>query len=143
MRLKATPENRVIAAVLPAVKQYLDPMRNDIGMADYGSGRVPYGVGGKGGSDYLCIIRPPHKWAGRWCVIEFKRPGGKPDLIKLDKRIAALDYCPESAHCKHGRCKLCYQRLFHLRVIRSSGIALFADCVQDVLRALEIDARAL
>jgi hypothetical protein len=135
LKLSDTPENRVVVATLTALAAVLDPMRNDIGCADYGTSRVPYGVGGRGGSDYICIIRPPHPQAGRFVAIEFKAPGHKPDLAKLDARIASKDFCPGT--CSHERCRLVYQRIFHLRVIADGGIALFADCPADVLQALE------
>jgi len=135
MKLADTPENRATLDILTNTGRLVDWMRNDIGQADYGTSRVPYGVGGRGGSDYLGVIKPPHKSAGRWIACEIKRAGGKPDIQALDARIAARDYCPGS--CRHERCKLVYQRLFHLRVMRSGGIALFADCAADVLKALE------
>ena len=132
MRLKDTPENRVTAAITLATCDRVDWMRNDIGCADYGTSRVQYGVGGRGGSDYLGIVRPPHKHAGKLFAREDK--ANKPDVAAIDARIASSDYCPGS--CKHERCRLVYQRLFHIRVKRCGGLACFADCVEDILKEL-------
>jgi hypothetical protein len=45
--------------------------RNNVGMTE---ANIRYGVGGKGGSDLLGVIRG----TGRAIVCEVKRPGGKP-----------------------------------------------------------------
>lgn len=135
MRLVNTPENRVVAASLLGTKGLVWLERNDVGMADYGSSRVPYGVGGRGGSDYIGSVLPPHRNAGRYLAVEFKRLGGKPDERELSRRLAAKDYCP--GPCKHERCKLVYQWLFILKARAAGGIALFADCPEDIIRAVE------
>lgn len=135
MKLRDTPENRVVAASLLGTKGLVWLERNDIGMADYGSSRVPYGVGGRGGSDYIGAVLPPHRNAGRFLAVEFKRQGGKPDEADLTRRLAAGDYCP--GQCRHELCKLVLQWMFILKVRASGGIALFADCPEDIIQAIE------
>jgi hypothetical protein len=135
VKLRDTPENRVVSASLLAIKGIVWLERNGIGMADYGSSRVPYGVGGRGGSDYIGAVLPQHRNAGRFIAVEFKRHGGKPDEADLTRRLAAGDYCP--GPCKHERCKLVYQWMFILKVRRAGGIALFADCPEDIIQAIE------
>lgn len=135
MKLADTPENRVVAASLLAIKGLVWLERNDVGMADYGSSRVPYGVGGRGGSDYIGAVLPPHRYSGRFIAVEFKRHGGKPDEADLTRRLAAGDYCP--GQCRHELCKLVLQWMFILKVRRAGGIALFADCPEDIIQAIE------
>ena len=43
-------------------------MRNNVGVADYGSTTVRYGCGGVGGSDYIGIVRR----TGQFIACEFK-----------------------------------------------------------------------
>lgn len=137
MKLADTPENRAVVASLLGTKGLVWLERNDVGMADYGSSRVPYGVGGRGGSDYIGGVRPPHRNAGKYIAVEFKRLGGKPDEAELARRLDAGDYCPESSKCKHERCKLVYQLIFLRKARAINGIGIFADCPEDIIRAVE------
>lgn len=66
-----TPENRVTQAVLLGTRHLVAWMRNNTGIATYGGSKVWYGVGGRGGSDYIGIVRA----TGQFICLEVKAPG--------------------------------------------------------------------
>jgi hypothetical protein len=74
-----TPENRVTQAVLLGTRHLVAWMRNNTGVATYGSSKVWYGVGGKGGSDYIGIVRS----TGQFIACEMKAPGKEPTREQL------------------------------------------------------------
>jgi len=132
MRLKDTPENRVVVSIMRATTDRVDWFRNPAGVATMKSGvTMRIGLGGiLGTSDWIGIVRA----SGRFFALETKAPGKKPDLVELDKKIRAGDYCP--TECDHPKCRLVHQELFLRRVRASGGLACFADCVADVEREL-------
>ena len=116
---KDTPEVRVKDALkdlftkLPGVTMFSNP----VGNARYGSCRVPYGVGGRGGSDYVgyrSIIVTPDMIGRRvavFCAIEAKRPGEQPEP---------------------------HQQAFINGVLAAGGLAGKADCCDDALSILRV-----
>ncbi len=132
MKLRDTPENRVVHAVMLATSERVDWLRNPAGVGTMKSGiTMRIGLGGiLGTSDWIGIVRA----SGRFFALETKAPGKKPDLVELDKKIRAGDYCP--TECDHPKCRLVHQELFLRRVRASGGLACFADCVADVEREL-------
>lgn len=132
MRLRDTPENRVVAAIMRATSARVDWLRNPAGVGTMKSGvTMRIGLGGiLGTSDWIGIVRA----TGRIFALETKAPGKKPDIVALDKTIRAGDYCPNE--CSHTKCRLVHQELFLRRIRASGGLACFADCVADVEREL-------
>lgn len=128
MKLRDTPENRVVQAVMLATSERVDWLRNPAGVGTMKSGiTMRIGLGGiLGTSDWIGIVRA----SGRFFALETKAPGKKPDLVELDKKIRAGDYCP--TECDHPKCRLVHQELFLRRVRAAGGIGCFADCVADV-----------
>lgn len=91
--MRDTPEARATRAILLATTPYVDWHRNNVGCYDAnpecphchrrarpGPARViVYGVGGKGGSDYLGIVRA----TGQLIAAEIKSATGRPSPEQL------------------------------------------------------------
>jgi len=95
-----TPENRATQRVLLATAAEVCWFRNNQGVADFnpvcphcgtrrdprrGESKVVYGVGGKGGADYLGIVRK----TGRFIAAELKSADGR----ATPEQLAFLDMC--------------------------------------------------
>jgi hypothetical protein len=79
-----TPEQDIQADIMKQTTHLVDWMRNNVGVAKTEGRTVRYGVGGKGGSDLIGIVRG----TGRFVACEVKSEGGRPtqqQLMFLDR----------------------------------------------------------
>jgi len=114
-------ERDVVRAIRLGCCELADLMVNAVGVADFGTHKVTYGLGGPGGSDLVGQLRG----SGRFAALEVKRPGWRPRNAKDKARWAS-------------------QVAFLKRVRRSGGIGAAVDCLEDARGVLagELDPSA-
>lgn len=76
MTTERTVQRQILLETCDLVRWF----RNNVGIAEYPNGtRVAYGVGGKGGSDLLGVVRGRGQWIACEVKTPFWRPGNQKD----------------------------------------------------------------